>query len=138
MKYLFVILITLVMYSGVDSQTLYIYGGQNNEVYLGCLNCNKFDSKSIWNAYGSYGSKYSIYSIWNEYGLYGGEYSMYSPFNKYTGTPPILVDSRGNFYGYLTANLYQSQRADFSLANTICKYWKVIKEDVSKWYDEIF
>ncbi len=40
----------------ISSQELHIYGGEKHDVYLGCLNCNKYDSKSIWNAYGSYGS----------------------------------------------------------------------------------
>lgn len=138
MKQKFVVLILMIIYSGLSSQVLHIYGGQNNQVYLGCINCNKFDSKSIWNAYGNYGSTFSSTSIWNEFGSYGGGFSQYSPFNNFTSTPPIIVDSNGGFYGYLTSNQYMSQRANFSLANTICKYWKVIKEDVSKWYDEIF
>ena len=120
------------------AQALHIYGGQKHDVYLGCINCNKFDSKSIWNAYGTYGSKYSSTSIWNDYGTYGGQYSAYSPFNNYTSTPPIIVDAAGDFYGYLTSNLYMNNRANFTLANTITKYWKLIKEDVSEWYDEIF
>ncbi len=138
MKQKFIVLILMTIYLGMSAQVLHIYGGQNNQVYLGCINCNKFDSKSIWNAYGNYGSIYSSTSIWNEYGSYGGSYSQYSPFNNYTSTPPIIVDNNGGFYGYLTSNQYMSQKANFSLANTICKYWKVIKEDVSNWYDEIF
>jgi hypothetical protein len=122
----------------ISAQELHIYGGEKRDVYLGCLNCNKYDSKSIWNAYGSYGSKYSATSIWNAYGSYGGKYSQYSPFNCYSNSPPAIVDNRGGFYGYLSSNNFVTNRADFSLANTICKYWEEIKEDVSSWYDEIF
>jgi len=31
---------------------LHIYGGKDHDVYLGCLNCDNYDSNSIWNAYG--------------------------------------------------------------------------------------
>ena len=47
------------------SQTLHLYGGKNNDEYLGCLNCDKFNSNSIWNAFGNYGSKFNSNSIWN-------------------------------------------------------------------------
>lgn len=31
------------------SQTLHIYGGQNHDECLGCLNCNNYNKNSIWN-----------------------------------------------------------------------------------------
>lgn len=122
----------------LSSQTLHIYGGKNSDVYLGCLNCSKHDNNSIWNKYGTYGSKYSSNSIWNKYGTYGGQYSVYSPFNKYTATPPILVDSYGNFYGYFTANKYLAKRTTSKLALYITEWWESICEDVAKAYDIIF
>ena len=85
----------------LQAQTLLIYGGSDHDVFLGKLNADCYDSESIWNEYGTYGSKYSSKSIWNEYGTYGSEYSSYSPWNEYASTPPVVVDSRGNFYGYL-------------------------------------
>lgn len=42
----------------IFSQTLYIYGGEDHDVFLGKLNASKYDSKSIWNEYGTYGSEY--------------------------------------------------------------------------------
>lgn len=63
----------------VNGQTLHLYGGPNHDVYLGCLNCNNYDSNSIWNTYGNYGSVYNSNSIWNKYGTYGSEYNSYSP-----------------------------------------------------------
>jgi len=75
-------------------------------------------------------------SIWNEYGNYGGEYSNLSPFNSYSNTPPVIVDKDGNFYGYLTTNVYKKDRAEFSLAFNICRFWKDIKEDVGAWYEK--
>ena len=44
-----------------------IFGNDDYDVYLGKLNASKYDSESIWNEYGSYGSSYSSNSIWNEY-----------------------------------------------------------------------
>lgn len=120
------------------TQTLYIFGGQDHDVYLGKLNANKYDSESIWNEYGTYGSEYNSESIWNEYGTYGGEYSSYSPFNSYASYPPVIVDEEGKFYGYFTINKHKPKRANFDLVNTICKYYKLIRKDVSEWYDEIF
>lgn len=120
------------------AQTLQIYGGRNHDTYLGCLNCNKFDAASIWNAYGSHGSKFQPHSIWNRFGEFGNAYSQYSPFNTYASNPPVIVDRQGNFYGYFTINTYHHKRADFDLVKVIYRFWKLIPDDVSKWYDEIF
>lgn len=79
---------------------LMIYGGKDNDEYLGKLNASKYDSESIWNQYGEYGSRYNSKSIWNGYGTYGSKYSSYSPFNNYASNPPVLVDKNGKFYGY--------------------------------------
>lgn len=106
----------------IFSQTLYIYGGEDHDVFLGKLNASKYDSKSIW----------------NEYDTYGSEYSSYSPFNSYASYPPVIVDEEGNFYGYFTVNKYKSKRANFDLVNIICEYYESIREDVDEWYDKIF
>lgn len=122
----------------IFSQTLYIYGREDHDVFLGKLNASKYDSKSIWNEYGTYGSEYNTNSIWNEYGTYGSAYSSYSPFNSYASYPPVIVDEEGNFYGYFTVNKYKSKRANFDLVNIICEYYESIREDVDEWYDKIF
>lgn len=66
---------------------------------------NEYDSDSIFNEYGQYGSKYSSNSIWNEYGAYGSKYSSYSPFNQYSSSPPSIYKN-GRHIGYLTVNRY--------------------------------
>tara|TARA_B110000967_G_C18385639_1_gene317417 strand:- start:124 stop:498 length:375 start_codon:yes stop_codon:yes gene_type:complete len=76
----------------------------NDGKYLGKV-ANEYDSDSILNEYGTYGSQYSVDSIWNEYGPYGGEYSVNSPFNEYTSTPPVLVKD-GRSIAHLTVNKY--------------------------------
>lgn len=117
---------------------LYIWGGEDQDVYLGKLNGSKYDSESIWNEYGKYGNKYNSYSIWNEYGKYGGEYSRYSPFNQYASDPPVLRDSNGKFYGYFTANRYKAKRARYDVIDTICDNYESISEDVDEWYEKLF
>jgi len=131
-----VILALFTLYA--NAQELHIYGGKSHDVYLGCLNCNSINSNSIWNSYGTYGSKYNSKSIWNSYGTYGSTYSDFSPFNTYANYPPVIVDKQGNFYGYLTVNKYKTNRAEFELALVICKYYDLIRDDLSTWYDKIF
>ncbi|MBS0645220.1 MAG: hypothetical protein JSR97_01330 [Verrucomicrobia bacterium] len=122
----------------VGQKTLHLYGGQNQDVYLGCLNCSDIDQNSIWNDIGTYGSNINSKSIWNDIGTYGSDISNYSPFNSLASYPPAIVDKDGNFYGYLTTNDLKSKRAEFKLALTICKYYKDIQKDVSGWYKKIF
>lgn len=118
--------------------TLYIYGGKNEEDYLGKLNASKYDSESIWNKHGKYGSKYSSMSIWNQHGTYGSKYSSYSPFNSHASYPPVLRDKNGKFHGYFTINKYKSQRADFDVTDIICDNYERIRDKVDEWYDVIF
>jgi len=122
----------------LGQKALHLYGGQDHDVYLGCLNCNDIDRNSIWNDIGTYGSNISSKSIWNDIGTYGSDISNYSPFNSIASYPPAIVDKDGNFYGYLTANDINSKRANFKLALTICEYYKEIQKDVSGWYKKIF
>ena len=122
----------------VHAQHLHIYGGKDHDVYLGCLTCSEYSSESIWNEYSQYGNEYNSNSIWNEYGTYGNEYSSYSPWNEYASNPPVIVDKKGNFYGYFTVNEYKSKRADFDLALIIYKYYDLIRKDVTAWYRKIF
>ncbi len=62
---------------------LLIYGGQDHKDYLGKINASKYDSESIWNEYGKYGSRYNSKSIWNEYGTYGSKYNVSLRRNAY-------------------------------------------------------
>lgn len=87
-----------------------LFGGVNNSVYLGCLNCSEYESDSILNTYGNYGNSYGPFSIWNLNGIYGSRFSQYSPWNQYASNPPIIVDQNGNFYGYFTVNKFHSNR----------------------------
>lgn len=122
----------------IGQKTLHLYGGEKHDVYLGCINCNEIDPNSIWNNIGLYGSTVSSTSIWNSIGIYGNDISRYSPFNSIASYPPAILDKDGNFYGYLIANSINIKRADFKLAETICKYYQDIQRDVTGWYKKLF
>ena len=55
----------------------------NDGSYLGNTSSNMYDSNSINNPYGQYGSQYSQASIRNSYGSYGSQYSSTSPNNSF-------------------------------------------------------
>jgi hypothetical protein len=75
-------------------------------MFLGTLNQNEYDSNSIYNQYGKYGSPYNTACIFNKYSNYGSDYSDKSPFNPYANNAPGLYDQQGNFYGTLSINRY--------------------------------
>jgi hypothetical protein len=59
--------------------------------HLGRLNADRYDSESVANPYGKYGSPYSSSSTNNPYSTYGSPYSSQSASNPYTSTPPIVI-----------------------------------------------
>lgn len=138
MKIIYSLFLIILFSISSAAQKLSIYGGKNHEVYLGCLTCDKFDSDSIWNKFGLYGSKFNAQSIWNKFGRYGGSFNDYSPFNKFARNPPKLVDQTGKFYGYFTADKFFTNRTDNRLAAVVTENWEVIADDVSEGYDLYF
>lgn len=92
------------IYDKLSSATFPLLLFANDGTFLGELTTDEYDSDSISNEYGTHGSKYSDESIFNEYGKYGSDYSSESAFYKYATSPPIVLDSKGNFIAYLTAN----------------------------------
>lgn len=79
--------------------------------FLGILSSNKYQTDSVMNEYGTYGSKYSSTSIFNQYSQYGSRYGFYSPFNPYTSTP-LQIILKGQWVGLLTANTFLQNRLD--------------------------
>ena len=136
---IFILIISFLFISQdiVSAQDLYLYGGQNHDVYLGCLTCNKYDSESIWNKYGAYGSKYNDKSIWNKYGTFGSKYNTYCPWNEYSNNPPVVVDKEGDFYGYFSANKYISKRVTNEWLLEICDNWEWIMDNFDKYVDKL-
>ena len=90
----------------LSSFPLYLYADDGTGTFLGEISSNKYDTDSIANEYGNYGSKYQTKSIFNQYGNYGSKYSQYSVFNEYATNPPKILDKNGKVVGYLTANKY--------------------------------
>ena len=111
MKTLLTLFVLLFSFSVFAEINLY-----SDKKFIGCLDCGRYDSDSICNEYGSYGSKYSSDSVFNEYGTYGSKYSSSSPWNKYSSSDdvPKAIDSQGNFYGYFTINKYRSNSMNIS------------------------
>jgi hypothetical protein len=85
-----------------------LFGGPGHKIYLGCLSCSAYNSESVFNSYGSYGSAYSATSIANAYSVYGSQFSAYSACNPYASDPPVIVDGAGRYYGRLTVNAVRS------------------------------
>lgn len=71
--------------------------------FLGSLNQNPFDTQSIFNRFGSYGSKFSSDSIFNKFSPYGGTFSMQSPFNTTARRPPKIIKN-GVVLGFVSSN----------------------------------
>ncbi|MEX5576215.1 hypothetical protein [Pseudophaeobacter sp. A-200-2] len=95
----------------------------DDKQFLGKVTSNKFDTESILNQYGPYGSKYSNTSIFNPYCPYGGQYGRFSPENPYTTTPPKLIINNKEI-GRVSANSFIPNRIPveaflFSLRNDI-------------------
>ena len=76
-----------------------------NSQYLGKITPNEFDSNSLLNEYGPYGSPYSTTSIFNEYSDYGSPYGSNSVKNAYCASPPKLFVN-GQLLGFVTVNPY--------------------------------
>jgi hypothetical protein len=96
-----------------------IIAQDDENTYLGKIS-NSYDSESIFNEYGTYGSDYSSNSIWNEYSTFGSEYSSYSPFNQFTSTPPMIIKG-GKIIGYLSANKSIEASISPNLLKALCE-----------------
>jgi hypothetical protein len=134
-KLILILVVLLIVNAGSNSQSfstkLYLYGGRNSEVYLGCINCERTDTNSIWKSNGRYGNPFSGLSIWSERDPYGGFEIGYSPFDPTAKYPPMIKDKDGKSYGYLTANYRIENRAESSIARKIIN----LKREA---YNEIF
>ena len=64
--------------------------GQDGK-YLGKLGANPYDTDSISNPFGRYGSPYSPNSINNRFGTYGSPFSPLCPRNPYATRPPVII-----------------------------------------------
>lgn len=86
----------------------YVFGMDSSSrlynVFLGCLTCNEFDTASVFNSYGSYGSAYSQTSINNQFSTWGSDFSDFSACNRFAMNPPAVVSQDGKIAWYWTLN----------------------------------
>ena len=76
--------------------------------YLGELSSNHYNTDSVSNPYGEYGSRYSNTSINNPYSQYGSHYSDESTSNPYATNAPKIYANDGTYLGKLSSNHYDS------------------------------
>lgn len=91
----------------------------DKNTYLGKIT-NSYDSDSIFNEYGTYGSEYNSLSIWNKYATFGNESSSYSPHNNLSSTPPMII-KKGKVIGYLSTNKSINNSISPNLLKALCK-----------------
>jgi hypothetical protein len=113
--------------ANAQSKAFLLYGGENNQTFLGCLNCGKFGTVSVCNKFGGHGSEVATDSIWNEFGTFGSEFSSSSPWNEFTSSAPVIVDKDGNFYGHFSANEFHTNRTRAEWADRFFKVAKKLK-----------
>lgn len=93
--------------------------------YIGNYNTNRYDTNSVNNPYGTYGSQYSSKSVNNQYGQYGNPYSSQSATNPYATNAPKLYDQNGNYRGKLSVNKYDPE----SVSNPYGRYGSKYSSD---------
>ena len=128
----FLIILFLLFSSSLFAQKLMLFGGENHDVYLGCLTCTQYHSESVWNESGIYGTKLNNLSIWSEFSDFGNEFSNLSPWNEYGTAPPKIIDENGGFYGYFTRNPYFNQRTEDEFFLYVLNNFRYISENFSK------
>ena len=96
------------------SVALLLFDGESGTDFVGCLNCNRFDSAAVCNRFGEFGSGFSSQSIWNGFGSYGSRFSTNSPWNRF-GQGLRIVDFEGNYYGRFSLNPSGQTRIPFVL-----------------------
>ncbi len=89
---------------------LLLYGGDQRDVFLGCLSCSETHRDSVHNRFGQYGNPFSGKSLLNNFVIYRNPVSPLSACNALALQPPIIVGRDGRFYGELTTNEVRSKR----------------------------
>jgi len=120
------IILMLLIIANVEAQEICsilngskILAQDDENTYLGKIT-NSFDSNSIFNDYGAYGSEFNAKSIWNEFSTFGSKFSMYSPFNNFTSTPPMIIKN-GKIIAYLSSNKNIASSISANLIKALCK-----------------
>lgn len=130
---IFILLLTSLMATPLkavaETKALLLFDGETGQEFAGCLNCNRYNSASICNRYGDFGSRYSDTSIWSRYGEFGGRYEDNSPWARY-GEGLRVVDNDGNYYGrFSRSSIGQSQ---LPIIKSLLEAWDVFDGDRMK------
>lgn len=96
-----------------------IIAQDNQNTFLGKIT-NSYDSKSIFNEFGTYGNPFSSSSIWNEFSTFGNQFNAQSPFNQFSSSPPMIIKGK-KIVGYLTANKSIKASISPNLLKALCK-----------------
>ncbi len=121
-------LLTLALATGVSfpawaqNSALLLYDGEKGKEFVGCLNCSKFESSSICNQFGTYGSKFNSDSIWNQFGTYGSRFNTNSPWNKF-GEGLRIVDEAGKYYGRFTTGY--KDKSSLKIVRAIVSFYEI-------------
>lgn len=90
--------------------------------FLGAVNRNGYDPKSLANPYGQYGSPYQANSILNPYGQYGSRYSAKSPWYAYGSAQQVPLLDRPDFREHKLCRLSVNPQ----LAQPVCDPVRVL------------
>jgi hypothetical protein len=97
-----------------------IFGDDAHKTYLGCLNCNSYESDSIFNESGTFGHCVELFSenlycrgIFHKFGD-DGMMQRESACSEYSSNPPVIVDQNGRYYGRF------SVAGSFGHADSVC------------------
>jgi hypothetical protein len=93
--------------------------GVTTRHFWGVLIVRKFETDSICNQFGQFGSEFQSDSIWNMYGTYGSKFNSDSPWNQFSQGSVAIVDQNGGFYGDLTANKFADKRTTIAALNQL-------------------
>ncbi|MCO7225939.1 hypothetical protein [Pleionea sp. CnH1-48] len=96
-----------------------IFAQDSRQTYLGDIS-NGYQSKSIFNDFGTYGNEFSSESIWNEFSKFGNEFNPYSPFNEYLSAPPVIIKN-GELLGFLSTNENMKGAVSPSVLKAYCE-----------------
>jgi len=96
-----------------------IIAQDDQNTFLGKIT-NSFDSKSIFNEFGTYGNPFSSSSIWNQFYTFGNQFNPLSPFNQFSLSPPMII-KEGKILGYLSANKSIKSSISPNLLKALCE-----------------
>ncbi len=112
--------------AAAGNKHLLLFSDESPKVFLGCLTCSEFDTNSVWNTIGRYGSSISSTSVRNSISKYGSTISPTSACNTIAQRPPLIVDEEGGYYGRLTVNTIHRERSSSSslkqIAPALCQH----------------